>query len=95
MIDMKPDTYRSTMRSAPAVPSPLVRFYLTSDLRAATGISRTHLDFYLRERLIMPTARTEGGYLLFDDSELRLLQEIIAQRKDGRSLRLIRDTIGR
>ena len=52
----------------------LARFYMTSDLRAATGLTRTHLDFYLREGLIVPTARTESGYLLFDDGELSTLR---------------------
>lgn len=34
----------------------LARFYMTSDLRAATGLTRTHLDFYLREGVVVPTA---------------------------------------
>lgn len=81
--------------SAPALSTPLLRFYMTSDLRAATGITRTHLDFYLREGLIVPTARTESGYLLFDEAELERLRLIIADRRDGRSLREIRERLGR
>jgi hypothetical protein len=79
----------------PGSPASLARFYMTSDLRAATGLTRTHLDFYLREALIRPTARTESGYLLFDDAELRLLKEIVAARQRGESLREIRERIGR
>lgn len=68
---------------------------MTSDLRAATGLSRTHLDYYLREGLIQPAARTESGYLLFDDRELELLRLIITRRQAGAALRDIRREIGR
>jgi hypothetical protein len=78
-----------------AINQPLVRFYMTSDLRAATGLPRTHLDFYLREGLILPTARTESGYLLFDDAELATLRAIIAWRRDGLAIREIRTRLGR
>jgi MerR family Zn(II)-responsive transcriptional regulator of zntA len=71
------------------------RLYMTSDLRAATGLSRTHLDFYLREGLIRPAARTESGYLLFDDRELAVLRRIIERRQAGVPLREIRQEIGR
>ena len=74
---------------------PLARFYMTSDLRAATGLPRTHLDYYLREGLILPTARTESGYLLFDDNELETLRAIIAQRQAGMAIREIRRRLGR
>ena len=37
----------------------LRRFYMTADLRAATGIPRTAMDFYLRAGVILPTARTK------------------------------------
>ncbi|MDP9474083.1 MAG: MerR family transcriptional regulator, partial [Chloroflexota bacterium] len=70
-------------------------FYMTSDLRAATGLPRTHLDFYLREGLIVPTARTESGYLLFDETELATLREIVARRRDGAGIREIRQQLGR
>ena len=91
-------TERSTIdvqRSAPAPPPPLARFYMTSDLRAATGLTRTHLDYYLREGLIRPTARTESGFLLFDESELALLRQIVAARQAGENLRDIRARIKR
>jgi hypothetical protein len=74
---------------------PLARFYMTSDLRAATGLPRTHLDYYLREGLILPTARTESGYLLFDENELETLRSIIAQRQVGMAIREIRRRLGR
>lgn len=83
-------------RTATAPPSPaLTRFYMTSDLRAATGLTRTHLDFYLRENVIVPTARTESGYLLFDDDELAVLRQVITWRQNGVGVREIRMRLGR
>jgi hypothetical protein len=71
------------------------RLYMTSDLRAAAGLTRTHLDYYLREGLILPTARSESGYLLFDDAELNRLRAIVADRAAGVPLRVIRQRLGR
>lgn len=68
---------------------------MTGDLRAATGLSRTHLDFYLREGIVEPTARTESGYLLFDDAERERLEAVIGWRQAGVSLREIRHRLGR
>jgi len=76
-------------------PQPLARFYMTSDLRAATGLTRSHLDFYLRENIIVPTARTESGYLLFDETELATLRQVIAWRQEGIGIRDIRDRLAR
>jgi DNA-binding transcriptional MerR regulator len=76
-------------------PAPPARLFMTSDVRAATGLSRTHLDFYIREQLVRPVARTESGFLLFDQAEVDLLQEIVDERRAGVPLRDIRDRIGR
>jgi hypothetical protein len=80
---------------SPAHSPALARFYMTSDLRAATGLTRTHLDIYLRESVIVPTARTESGYLLFDDEELAVLRQVIAWRHEGVGVREIRIRLGR
>jgi hypothetical protein len=77
------------------VPAPAGRLYMTGDLRAATGLARTHMDYYLREGLIVPTTRSESGYLLFDDAELATLRAIIADRAAGIPLREIRQRLGR
>ncbi|MEJ7839755.1 MAG: MerR family transcriptional regulator [Thermomicrobiales bacterium] len=79
----------------PSDTTSLRRFFMTSDLRAATGLTRTHLDFYLREAIIVPTARTESGYLLFDDIELARLRQVIDWRQSGVSIRAIRSRLGR
>ncbi len=73
----------------------LPRLYMTGDLRAVTGLSRTQLDFYLRDGLVKPTARTESGFLLFDDAEVELVRHIVSERRSGASLKDIRRRIGR
>jgi hypothetical protein len=75
--------------------SPSGRLMLTSELRAATGLSRTHMDFYLRAGVVQPTARTESGYLLFDEAELATLRAVIAWRQEGVGLREILRRLGR
>lgn len=74
---------------------PSGRLYLTGDLRALTGLPRTHMDFYLREGIIQPTTRTESGYLLFAESELETLRAVLRWREEGISIREIRDRLQR
>ncbi len=73
----------------------LRRFYMTADLRAATGVPRTAMDFYLRAGVILPTARTESGYLLFDDHELAILRQVIEWRARGIGLKAIKARLNR
>ena len=77
------------------VATPTGRLYMTSELRAATGLSRTHMDFYLREGVVRPTTRTESGYLLFDEAELKTLRAVVDWRRDGLGIREIRARLGR
>ena len=92
---VEPTSATGDLAARAADAAPLRRFFMTSDLRAATGLTRTHLDFYLREEIIVPTARTESGYLLFDDTELAILRQVIAWRQAGVSIRAIRSRLGR
>jgi DNA-binding transcriptional MerR regulator len=87
-----PPVAGADLLGAPIAPG---RLYMTSDLRAATGLPRTHMDFYLREGLIVPTTRSESGYLLFDEAELATLRAIVADRRAGIPLREIRRRLGR
>ena len=75
--------------------APLPRFYMTADLRVATGLPRTAMDFYLRAGVIRPTARTESGYLLFDEDELALLRQILEWRARGIGLKAIKARLNR
>ena len=91
----EPGADPADIATRPSDASALRRFFMTSDLRAATGLTRTHLDFYLREEIIVPTARTESGYLLFDETELAVLRQVISWRQSGVSIRAIRSRLGR
>ena len=71
------------------------RLYMTGDLRALTGLPRTHMDFYLREGIIQPTTRTGSGYLLFDHGEMETLRAVLRWRAEGVGIREIRDRLGR
>lgn len=86
---------RSGAHPPPPDPGPPQRLYLTADLRAATGLARTAMDFYLRAGVVRPSSRTESGYLLFDEDELALLRKVIAWRSRGISLKEIKAYIGR
>ena len=74
---------------------PTGRLYMTGDLRAITGLPRTHMDFYLREGIIQPTTRTGSGYLLFDHAELENLRAVLRWRDEGVGIREIRARLGR
>lgn len=84
-----------TMNMTATQASALPRAYMSADLRAATGLSRTHLDYYLRAGLVRPVARTQSGFLLFDESECAIVRQIIAWRHDGLTLREIGQRLGR
>jgi hypothetical protein len=79
-----------TFRAVPAG-----RVYMTGDLRALTGLPRTHMDFFLREGIIRPVTRTGSGYLLFDDAELETLRAVLRWRDEGVGISEIRSRLGR
>ena len=87
--------YRQLPVSRVPVSMPAERLYMTGDLRALTGLPRTHMDFYLREGIIQPTTRTRSGYLLFDHAEMETLRAVLRWREEGVGIREIRDRLGR
>ena len=89
-----PETGRGHVLAAPEA-ARTGRLYMTGDLRALTGLPRTHMDFYLREGIIQPTTRTGSGYLLFDHGELETLRAVLRWRAEGVGIREIRDRLGR
>ena len=98
LVESSPPPTANVWDAAPAdrrPPAASGRLYLTSELRAATGLPRTHLDFYLREGIVRPTARTESGYLLFDEAELATLRAVLRWRHDGIGIKQIRERLGR
>jgi DNA-binding transcriptional MerR regulator len=69
------------------------RLYMTAELRAAAGISRTTMDFYLRKGILSPTERSESGQLLFAAAERDKLLRIVGYRRQGYNLREIRQML--
>lgn len=95
MDDRIRETTTNTPDDTGTAGSTIPRFYMSGDLRAATGLSRTQLDYYLREGVVLPTARTESGYLLFDEGEREIVEQIIAWREEGIGLKDIRQRLHR
>ena len=85
----------STAGASPDEGSAIPRFYMSGDIRAATGLSRTQLDYYLREGVVLPTARTESGYLLFGEHEREIVEQIISWLEEGVGLKEIRQRLHR
>src|SRR5688500_8423339 len=90
MTDRPGNTRTETRGASSDEGAAIPRFYMSGDLRAATGLSRTQLDYYLREGVVLPTARTESGYLLFGEDEREIVDQIIAWREEGIGLKEIR-----
>ena len=67
---------------------------LIKDLSRVTGYSIHTLKFYLKTGLIKEVSRSpETRYRYFDDSTIDKLQKIHSLRKQGRSLKDIKDEL--
>ena len=60
--------------------------YRVKDVARLTGVSVRALHHYDEIGLLVPKARTEGGYRLYDDQDLLRLQQILLGRALGLSL---------
>jgi MerR family Zn(II)-responsive transcriptional regulator of zntA len=69
------------------------RYYLVCDLRLAAGVSRTTMNFYIRQKLITPTDRSENGFLLFNAQERDRLLKIVEWRRKGYGLKQIKEIL--
>lgn len=63
--------------------------YRIGELATATGLTVRTLRHYDQIGLLQPTARTEGGYRLYGDAEVRRLQQIRSLQSLGFSLEQI------
>jgi len=70
-----------------------VRTYQVKDVARIAGVSVRALHHYDEIGLLVPTARTEGGYRLYDDDDLLRLQQILIGRELGLSLEEIRRSL--
>ena len=68
--------------------------YLLKDIARITGYSKATLKYYLRIGLLRETCRSpETQFRYFDDSTVELLGRIHELRKDGKTLRQIKDEL--
>lgn len=68
--------------------------YLIKDLARLTGYSIYTIKFYLKIGLIKEASRSpETRYRYFNDSTVEVLKKIHALRKEGRSIKEIKDEL--
>lgn len=68
--------------------------YLIKDLARLTGYSIYTIKYYLKIGLIKEVSRSpETRYRYFDDSTIVALKKIRVLRKEGRSIKQIRDEL--
>mgnify|MGYP001580667359 CR=1 FL=1 len=68
--------------------------FLIKDLAHLTGYSIYTIKFYLKIGLIKEISRSpETRYRYFDDSTIEMLKRIRALRKQGKSIRQIKDEL--
>ena len=63
-----------------------IRTYRVKDVARLAGVSVRTLHHYHAIGLLVPAARTDAGYRLYDDNDLLRLQQIMIQRELGLSL---------
>lgn len=69
-------------------------YYLIKDLSRISGYSIHTVKYYLRIGLIKEISRSpETGYRFFNDQSLRLLEKIRDLRRQGVSIKKIRDVL--
>jgi DNA-binding transcriptional MerR regulator len=66
------------------------RRYQVKEVSALSGVSVRALHHYDEIGLLVPSARSEVGYRLYDDTDLLRLQHIVVSRALGLSLEQIR-----
>ena len=68
--------------------------YLIKDLARLTGYSIHTVKYYLKEGLISEVSRSpETRFRYFDDSTIEKLKRIRSLRKEGKSIREIKDEL--
>jgi DNA-binding transcriptional MerR regulator len=69
------------------------KLYQTKEFARRTGVTVRTLHLYDRIGLLKPAARTESGYRLYGDDELERLEQILALRFVGFSLKQIKELL--
>ena len=72
----------------------IFNIYLIKDLARLTGYSIHTLKYYLKIGLLREVSRSlETRYRYFDDSTIERLKRIRALRREGKSIRQIKDEL--
>jgi MerR family transcriptional regulator, thiopeptide resistance regulator len=71
------------------------RLHRVKELAELAGVSVRTLHHYDELGLLVPSARTDAGYRLYDDDDLLRLQQILIGRELGLSLEVIRRSLDR
>lgn len=65
------------------------------ELSKQTGVTVRTLDYYDEINLITPSSKTSGGHRLYDDSDVMKLQQVLALKYMGFSLKKIKDRLNK
>lgn len=71
----------------------LRRTYRVKDVARVSGVSARTLHYYDEIGLLTPSARTDSGYRLYNDSDVARLQQILIWRELGLALEEIRRSL--
>jgi DNA-binding transcriptional MerR regulator len=69
------------------------RTYLVKEVAGLSGVSVRTLHHYDELGLLVPSGRTDAGYRIYDDGDLRRLQQILIGRELGLSLEDVRRSL--
>jgi len=69
------------------------RTYLVKEVAELSGVSVRTLHHYDELGLLVPSGRTDAGYRIYDDEDLRRLQQILIGRELGLSLEDVRRSL--
>jgi len=72
----------------------ITNVYLIKDLARLSGFSIYTLKYYIKEGLFQEASRSpETGFRYFDDSTVEVLKKIRSCRKEGKSIKEIKNEL--
>lgn len=69
----------------------MTKVYSIQDIAIETGLSYHTVYYYLREGLIRESTIIGNGHRIFTDTELEKLKKIVKLRRDGYSIKNIKE----
>ncbi len=83
-------TLDSSPRGQNSLGRDIIQVLTISELERASGVARSTIHYYIRERLLPQPQKTAGTRSLYSENHLVLLEEISKAKAEGRSLSQIR-----